>query len=94
MSRLPLGALKCPADPPDWWSAVTDTLGRKPWRGRKRKLRSEQQCGEGKKRREDDGKVQVRSLFGLQIFFLKKRDGMQILIGFPGALASKDEHIK
>lgn len=52
--------------------------------------------GGGKKRREDDGNVQVRSLFGLQIFFekKKKRDGMQILIGFPGALASKDEHIK
>lgn len=47
--------------------------------------------GRGKKRREDDGNVQVRTLFGLQI---KKRDGMQMLIGFPGALASKDEHIK
>lgn len=47
------------------------------------------------KRGEDDGNVQVRSLFGLQIFLKKKKgDGMQILIGFPGALASKDEHIK
>lgn len=75
MSRLPLGALKCPADPPDWWSAVTDTLGWKPWRGRKRKLRSVQACGEGKERREDDGNVQVRSLFGLQIFYFFFKKG-------------------
>lgn len=31
--------------------------------------------GGGKKRREDDGNVQVRSLFGLQIFFEKKKKG-------------------
>lgn len=71
MSRLPLGALKCPADPPDWWSAVTDTLGSP---GGKGELRSVQACGKRKKteeRREDDGNVQMRSPFGLN-FFLKK----------------------
>lgn len=72
VSRLPLGALKSPADPPDWWSAVTDTLGWKPWRGRKRKLRSVQACGEGK-RGERMMEMFKWGVFLVYKFFLKKK---------------------
>lgn len=96
-AELPLCDLKHPADPPDWWSAVIDTLQQQRRRG---KGENEDVCGGAEPRGggvvgEDGGHARQRrrrsgwEKRSCRSFLVKKYEGPRLSDSIPGLLASK-----